>query len=76
MLCYNRIIKRKAIREGEIKMRKATYHHTALTQGYVSVKVEEGIKVPYSGRFGEGYKVLSHNPNSTRFCFVSYYIYE
>ena len=34
-------------------MKKATYHHTALTRGYVSVKEGEGIKVPYSGRFGE-----------------------
>lgn len=49
-------------------------HHTSLTRGYVSVKETSGIKVPYKGRFGEGYKLLTHNSNSTRYCYVSYYI--
>ena len=55
---------------------KAVYHHTALTRGQVSVKQENGIRKPNEGKFGKGYKVLSNNPRSTRFCFVSYYIYE
>lgn len=48
------------------------YHHTALTRCYV--KVNHEIKEPYKGRFGEGYTVKTHNPNSTRFCFISYYV--
>lgn len=50
-------------------------HHTALCMGYVSVK-ENGEEKPqvYSGRFGKGYTVKSHNPNSTRYCFITYYV--
>lgn len=57
-------------------MKKAIFHHTALCKGYVSVKCDNGIKEPYNGRFGKGYTIKRHNPNSTRFCFVSYYLYE
>ena len=49
------------------------YHHSATAQGYVSVKVD-GIVEPYQGRFGHGYKVYTHNPKSTCYCIVSYYI--
>ena len=49
-------------------------HHTALTRGYVSIKATEGIKEPYKGKFGEGYTILSHNPNSTRYCYITYYV--
>lgn len=48
-------------------------HHTSLTKGYVSVNDNEQPK-PYKGKFGEGYTIKSHNPNSTRFCYVTYYI--
>lgn len=48
-------------------------HHTALTRGYVSVKNNEEFK-PYKGEFGYGYTIKSHNPNSTRHCFITYYI--
>lgn len=57
-------------------MKKAIFHHTALCKGYVSVKCQNGIKEPYNGRFGKGYTIKRHNPNSTRFCFISYYLYE
>lgn len=42
--------------------------------GYVSTKEKETDPIPYSGRYGKGYKTYSHNPNSTRYCFVNYYI--
>lgn len=29
---------------------------------------------PYVGRFGKGYTVKSHNSESTRFCFITYYV--
>ncbi|WP_419023656.1 hypothetical protein [Holdemanella sp.] len=48
-------------------------HHTALCRGYVSVKNNEEPK-PYDGRFGKGYTVKSHNSESTRFCFITYYV--
>lgn len=49
------------------------YHHTSLTRGYVSVKTD-GIKADYTGRFGTGYTVKRNNPDSTRYCYVDYYI--
>ena len=50
------------------------FHHTALTLGYVSVKNMEGIKEEYNGKFGKGYTVKRHNPESTRYCFIDYYV--
>lgn len=50
------------------------YHHTALTRGYVSVKAADGIREDYKGRFGTGYTVLRHNPNSTQYCYKEYYV--
>lgn len=51
------------------------YSHTSLFRGYVSVKAEpEGIKEPYSGRYGKGYTVKHHNPKSTNYALISYYI--
>lgn len=49
-------------------------HHTALTLGYVSIKATEGICEPYKGRFGEGYTIRRHNPQSTRYCLITYYV--
>lgn len=48
-------------------------HHTALTRGYVS-KASNGIQEPYKGKFGEGYAIRSYNPDSTRYCFITYYV--
>lgn len=53
--------------------------NTSLTRehnGYVSVKVKETAPIPYKGRYGKGHKTYSHNPSSTRYCFVNYYIAE
>ena len=60
-----------------INGREYREHHTSLTRGYVSVK-GGGMDAPvtYSGRFGKGYTVKSHNPNSTQYCFITYYIAE
>lgn len=55
-------------------MKKYSYHHTALTRGYVSVKETDGIKERYSGRFGTGYTIKRHNPNSTFYCYIDYYV--
>ncbi len=52
------------------------YSHTSITQGYVSRKNPEGVMYPYKGRFGKGIKVLKPNWNSTKYCFVAYYLEE
>ena len=59
-----------------IKEIKTNYkeHHTSLTQGYVSRKKPEGVAVPYKGRFGVGYKVLTPSWQSTSYCYVTYYV--
>lgn len=52
-------------------------HHTSYARGYVSVKNggEEDPK-PYKGWFGKGYTIRSHNPNSTMWCLITYYVEE
>lgn len=51
------------------------FHHSAFAQGYVSAK-GAGYAVPYKGRFGRGYKYYTHNPISTYYCYVAYYVEE
>lgn len=48
-------------------------HHTSYSRGYVSVKDNEDY-IPYEGRFGKGYTRRTHNPNSTTYCYITYYI--
>lgn len=48
--------------------------HTSLFRGYIS-RVEGQKVEPYKGRFGEGVKLLSCNHGSTRYSYVTYYIY-
>ncbi len=48
------------------------YHHTALSRGYQKKGTLSFEK--YNGRFGKGYKVFTHNPNSTQYKIVYYYI--
>lgn len=60
---------RRAIKEGLIKEL-----HTSLYRGYVS-RVEGQKVEPYNGRFGEGVKLLSCNHDSTRYSYVTYYVY-
>lgn len=47
--------------------------HTSLKRGYVSRK-STGVVESYNGRFGKGYAVLSPNRDSTRYCFVTYFV--
>ena len=60
---------RRAAKEGLIKEL-----HTSLFWGYVS-RVGGPIIEPYKGRFGEGVKLLSCNYDSTRYSYVTYYVY-
>ena len=60
---------KKAVKEGLIKEL-----HTSLFWGYVS-RVGDPVIEPYKGRFGEGIKLLSCNHGSTRYSYVTYYIY-
>lgn len=60
---------RRAENEGLIKEL-----HTSLFRGYVS-RVKGQTVEPYKGRFGEGVKLLSCNHNSTRYSYVTYYVY-
>ena len=48
-------------------------HHTSLCRGYVSVR-NNAEPEAYKGRFGNGYTVKSNNPDSTRYCFITYYV--
>ena len=52
---------------------KLQYHHTSLCRGYVSVR-SDGYVSKYNGRFGTGYTVKIHNPNSTIYCYIEYYV--
>lgn len=51
------------------------YHHTSTASGYISRKKKCEIE-PYVGRFGIGIKVLIPRYDSTRYHYVSYYIYN
>lgn len=53
-------------------MKNYKEHHTSLTRGYV--KVNQEVKEEYNGRFGKGYTVKRHNPNSTQYCYITYYV--
>lgn len=47
--------------------------HTSYTRQYVSRK-SVGRVVPYKGRFGEGFALLSPNRESSRYSFITYYV--
>jgi len=47
---------------------------TSLARGYIRKSIGETQPEPYQGKYGKGYKTYSHNPKSTRYCFVNYYI--
>lgn len=49
------------------------YSHTSLSSGYVR-KTATYSPHFYTGRFGKGFTVTSHNSTSTRYCYLSYYI--
>jgi hypothetical protein len=58
------------IENGEVKL-----HHTALARGYVSRKTDGHVN-DYSGYFGKGYAHYKPNFESTRYCYVTYYIFD
>ena len=60
----------KTIHEIETTMK---LHHTALTRGYVSRKIE-GVVEEYNGRFGKGYVIKKPCFKSTRYYYKEYYI--
>lgn len=53
---------------------KYRLHHTATMRGYVSRKCHDGIKKPYDGKFGRGYIIVRPRWDTTRYCYVSYYV--
>ena len=55
----------------ELKAKGCAHHHTALAAGYV--RKEHVLIRRYKGRFGRGYAIMEYNPNSTRYCYISYY---
>lgn len=61
----------------DLEKRGYKYHHCAYCRGYVSVK-NDGLDTPepYKGRFGVGYTVKQHNPHSTIYCYINYFIKE
>ena len=56
----------------DLEKRGYRFHHSSLARGYQkkgSVTIEK-----YNGRYGKGYKVSEHNPKSSQYKIVSYYI--
>ena len=56
-----------------VKNGKLYNSHTSRCRGYISRKLESKIFI-YNGKFGKGYKVLTPNWESTRYCFITYYL--
>jgi hypothetical protein len=50
------------------------FHHRSTDNGYVSKKIGYGIAEKYAGHFGSGVKIRRHNPKSTQYCIVEYWI--
>lgn len=48
------------------------YHHTSTRSGYVQKYRQSAILKPYSGRFGDGYMLLTHRGSKRVRC--DYYI--
>lgn len=49
-------------------------HHSALERGYQTVKHDSLI--PYDGKFGYGFKRYTHNPKSTQYVIITYYVLD
>lgn len=49
--------------------------HTSRARRYVSRKLLDGIAEEYSGRFGRGYRVYTPAFDSTRYCYVTYFVF-
>lgn len=51
-----------------------TEHHTSRARGYESRKKPEGRIEEYNGKFGKGYKLYKPAWDSTKYCYVTYYV--
>lgn len=49
------------------------YSHSSMANGYVR-KNATYSPIPYKGRFGAGFTVVSNNSISTRYCYKTYYV--
>lgn len=61
-------------RKDEHAMKKLTFHHSALSRGYI--RVGETKEETYNGRFGVGKRIYKHNPLSSRYCIIEYWVEE
>lgn len=58
----------------------AVFHHSALAPGYCKRPKKFFYSSPcwptyqYNGRFGSGYVQIMHNPDSTEYVIIMYYI--
>ena len=50
-------------------------HHSSWSRGYVSRKGSPCVEF-YRGRFGIGFRVFSSSIDSSRYCRVTYYVYD
>lgn len=69
------LIKKQDIRRTEDMLFQKGYirHHIASQRGYVSRKAA-GYLEPYSGKFGEGVRWVYPRYDTTRYCYVEYWI--
>lgn len=61
------------IKERQLKAKGYFLHHTATRQGYVSRKTAGYIE-PYNGRYGTGVRWIFPRYDTTRYCYVEYWI--
>lgn len=57
-----------------INGKECKLHHVATAYGYVSRKSTVERKQPYEGKFGEGYIIFRPRYDTTRYCYVEYWI--
>jgi len=55
-------------------LHSTTESHTSWSRGYVSRKKPEGTLAKYAGKFGKGFVKFTPSWESTRYCFVTYYL--
>ena len=60
--------------EAKVAAGELTKLHTSLFRGYVSRKTGACVR-PYAGKFGVGLAVLSPNGKSSRYSYITYYIF-
>lgn len=70
------VIKKQDICQTELQLFAAGYirHHVATQRGYVSRKTAGYIE-PYKGRYGVGVRWVYPRYDTTRYCYVEYWVY-